>query len=126
MNRDGNDNPAFVLVLVQYISIGFLLGLLTILSDSTEFSVGLHAANNIYGCLFVTFKGSALATDTLFYAKEMKVDAQTICLYLAILVLFFFIIKMRYKLLPLKSLMERFEFYENKNTAESQNPLRWL
>jgi membrane protease YdiL (CAAX protease family) len=96
------------LVLVQYISIGFLLGLLTLQSDSMEFSLGLHAANNIYGSLIVSFKGSALKTDTLFYAKKMMVDWRTVILYLSIQVIFYLIIRYKYKLHSLQDLFQKF------------------
>lgn len=95
------------IVLIQYIGIGFLLGLLTILSDSTELALGLHAANNIYGSIFVSFKGSALTTDSLFYSKEMDVSLSSMLFSIAIMVLFYFIMNKKYKLLPLSALVEK-------------------
>lgn len=37
-----------------------------------ELALGVHAANNIFGALFVTFEGSVLATPALFKVKEIN------------------------------------------------------
>lgn len=95
------------ITLVSYIGIGLLLSLITILSDSIELAVGLHAANNIYGATVMSFKGSALSTDTLFYTKEYSVDISSNIIYLGVLVVYFIIVRKKFQLLPLKSLLER-------------------
>lgn len=100
-------------ILISYIGIGFLLGLLTILSDSMEFALGLHAANNIYSAVFVGFKSSALPTDTLFYTKELKVDLGTNLMFIGVLIVFYWIVNKRYKLLPLSALWQRFDVPSN-------------
>jgi uncharacterized protein len=96
------------LVLIQYIAMGFLLGMLTLLSDSMELSLGLHAANNIYACLIMSFEHAALSTDTLFQAKNMKVNMTTILVFIVILTIYYFIIQKKYKMLPIKDLFEKF------------------
>ncbi len=49
-----------------YILPGLLLGLTTLLDEGTELSLGLHAANNIGACIFVTSSWTALQTDALW------------------------------------------------------------
>lgn len=95
--------------LISYIGIGLLLGLLTILSDSMEFALGLHAANNIYSAVFVGFKSSALPTETLFYTKEVKMDLTANLLFIGVLIVFYWIVNKRYQLLPINALWQRFD-----------------
>ena len=49
-----------------YLSMGLLLGWVTLRSGGLEAALGLHAANNLYAALFVTFPGSALPSPALF------------------------------------------------------------
>lgn len=49
-----------------YLGIGLLLGWLTLRSESLELALGLHAANNLYAALIVTFPNSALPSPALF------------------------------------------------------------
>jgi membrane protease YdiL (CAAX protease family) len=93
--------------MISYIGIGFLLGLLTVLSNRMEFAIGLHAANNIYGSTIMSFKGSALTTDSLFYTKTLSMDWTTHVLLLGIMMLYLFIIHRKYKLQGLSYLFER-------------------
>lgn len=58
-----------LLTLPVYLSIGLLLGWVTLKSGGLEMALGLHAANNYYAGLIVTFQGSALRTPALFNIK---------------------------------------------------------
>lgn len=58
-----------LLTLPVYLSIGLLLGWVTLKSGGLEMALGLHAANNYYAGLIVTFQGSALRTPALFSIK---------------------------------------------------------
>jgi len=49
-----------------YIATGLLLGWITLRSESLEFALGLHVANNIYGAVLVTFPSSVLPAPALF------------------------------------------------------------
>jgi len=50
----------------QYIGMGLLLGYITLRSKGMELAIGLHAANNLYSALFVTFRESAIPSPALF------------------------------------------------------------
>lgn len=91
-------------VLIDYIAIGFGLGLVTLLSDSLEFAAGLHFANNLFASLFVTFDSSVIRTDALFHLKEMNFSWGTQISGITAIVVFLFLIKAKYPLKPLKML----------------------
>lgn len=59
------------IMMVYYIGFGLLLGLFTLLDGGCELALGIHAATNIYGVLFVTFPGTALTTSALFRIQEV-------------------------------------------------------
>ncbi len=53
------------IVLVYYIGTGFLLGILTLMDEGMELSLGFHAANNLIGALLVTSDWGALQTNSI-------------------------------------------------------------
>lgn len=53
------------ILLIHYIGTGFLLGIMTLMDDGMELSLGFHAANNLTGCLLVTQDWSALQTPSI-------------------------------------------------------------
>lgn len=55
----------FFAVMPQYIFFGLLFGFIATLDDGIELPMGIHAANNIFLCLFVTNQSSALQTDAI-------------------------------------------------------------
>jgi len=48
-----------------YISVGLFLAIITLLDDSLELALGIHAAINFHRSVFVTFNGSVLDSDAL-------------------------------------------------------------
>ena len=86
----------FWLTMPQYILMGLAYGLVTVLDDGIEVSMGAHAANNIFLSVFVTFKGSVLDTPALFIQKELNPlkDLITLVIFLAIFVI---ILSVKYK-----------------------------
>lgn len=53
------------IVLIYYIGTGFFLGILTLMDDGMELSLGFHAANNLIGALLVTADWSAFKTNAI-------------------------------------------------------------
>ncbi len=78
-----------------YIGVGLFLGILTLMDDSLELALGVHAATNIYGALFVTFDSSALQTPAVFRLKEVDVSLMIPVFFVAALI-FTFICARRY------------------------------
>ena len=56
----------FFTMMPQYILFGLVFGIITILDDGIEASLGAHAANNIFLSVTVTNKSAALQTDALY------------------------------------------------------------
>lgn len=56
----------FALAMTQYITFGLLFGLVSVLDDGIEIALGMHAANNIFLSLFLTYKSSIFQTDAVF------------------------------------------------------------
>lgn len=54
------------IALLYYISSGLFLGILTVLDDGIELSMGYHFANNFFACLIVTSNWQVLQTDAIF------------------------------------------------------------
>lgn len=56
----------FLTMMPQYIVFGLIFGIITIMDDGIEAAMGAHAANNIFLCIMVTNKASALQTPALY------------------------------------------------------------
>jgi len=52
-------------ILVYYIGTGFLLGIMTLMDEGMELSLGFHAANNLIGALLVTSDWSVFQTHSI-------------------------------------------------------------
>jgi membrane protease YdiL (CAAX protease family) len=61
-----------LLTMPVYLGMGLLLGWLTLRSQSLELALGLHAANNLYAALVVTFPNSSLPSPALFSMQAFK------------------------------------------------------
>lgn len=61
----------FFTMMPQYILFGLIFGIITILDDGIEASLGAHSANNIFLCILVTNKSSALQTPALFEQQNV-------------------------------------------------------
>jgi len=83
------------LMMTYYIGVGFFLGILTIIDDGLELALGIHAATNIFGSVFVTFDGSALQTKAIFRTDYIDVSMMLL-LFLVMATLFFLICWKRY------------------------------
>jgi len=57
---------------IYYVGAGLFLGLITILDDSLELALGVHAATNIFGAAFFSFDGSVLQTDSIIKASSIN------------------------------------------------------
>jgi uncharacterized protein len=53
------------ILLVYYIGTGLFLGILTLMDDGMELSLGFHAANNLVGALLVTADWSVFQTNSI-------------------------------------------------------------
>ncbi|WP_417887183.1 CPBP family intramembrane glutamic endopeptidase [Zunongwangia sp.] len=54
------------LVMVTYIGTGFMLGIMTLMDEGLELSLGFHSANNLVASLLVTADWTAFNTESIF------------------------------------------------------------
>ncbi len=82
--------------MVYYIGTGLFLGVITLMDDSLELALGVHAATNIYSSLFVTFEASSLKTAALFEMKYVDMNEMLIAFF-AIAFVFILIVSRKNK-----------------------------
>jgi membrane protease YdiL (CAAX protease family) len=80
----------------QYMFFALLFGFIALLDDGIELSMGMHAANNLFLCLFTTHSASALQTEAVFSLKELNPQQDFISLVVIGAVVFFVFYK-KYK-----------------------------
>lgn len=81
----------FGIMMSQYILIGLLFGLVSILDDGIELGLGMHAANNMFLSLFMTNSDSVLQTPAVFEQQTVYPFKELIVLSVcSLLVLAFF------------------------------------
>lgn len=86
----------FWITMPGYIGIGLALAIMTLMDDGLELALGVHAANNIFGALFITFDGSALSTPAIFKVTEINPLAGTI-FTIVVSILFIIIVSRIYR-----------------------------
>ncbi|HCO66551.1 MAG TPA: hypothetical protein DIT04_02185 [Dysgonomonas sp.] len=78
----------FGLMMSQYIFIGLLFGLVSILDDGIELALGMHAANNMFLSLFVTNPDSVLQTPAVFEQQTIYPVKELIVLIITSIIAF--------------------------------------
>ena len=78
----------FGLMMSQYILIGLLFGLISILDDGIELALGMHAVNNMFLSLFVTNSDSVLQTPAVFEQQTVYPEKELIVLIITCLIAF--------------------------------------
>lgn len=81
---------------VYYIGAGLFLGLLVIVDDGLELALGVHAATNIFGALFVSYDGGVLQTDSIWKTAEINVHFANVLFYVCAIV-FYLICRKKFK-----------------------------
>ena len=61
-------------MMFYYIGTGLFLGIITLMDDSLELALGIHAATNFYSSTIITFEGSALQTDAIFRTEVVNIE----------------------------------------------------
>jgi len=92
-------------MLVYYVSAGLLLGIITVMDDSLELALGVHAATNIYGAVMVGYNGSAIQTDTILKTSDINPNLMT-AVFLVSAVVFYIICSKKYSWEPITKLFE--------------------
>ena len=79
--------------IVQYITAGFILGIIALMDDGLELSLGLHAAQNLIGVLLLTADWTVLQTESILkYTADPEIRTVdlliSLSLYLIVLIVF--------------------------------------
>jgi membrane protease YdiL (CAAX protease family) len=69
-NPEVNEFGAFA-TMPYYIGFGIFAGILVILDNGIELALGVHAVNNVYSAVFVTYRSSVLKTPALWSLKKL-------------------------------------------------------
>ncbi len=78
------------LSMVYYIGFGLFMGILVVMDGGMEMPLAIHAINNIFGSVFVGYKGSVLQTPALF--KTLTYDIKTMLIVFIVAVIFFYLV----------------------------------
>ncbi|NNL93300.1 MAG: CPBP family intramembrane metalloprotease, partial [Saprospiraceae bacterium] len=81
---------------VYYISAGLALGIMTIMDDGLELALGVHAATNFVGAVFVGYDGAAIQTDSILKTSDLNPSLMAYG-FIAISIIFLLIVKQKYK-----------------------------
>ncbi len=88
-------------VMIFYIGTGLLLGIMTLMDEGLELSLGFHLGNNLLAALLITSDYSALQTDAIFKysgAENTSSSLQEMIISIAISYpIFLFILAKKYK-----------------------------
>jgi membrane protease YdiL (CAAX protease family) len=88
-------------VMTFYIGTGFLLGIMTLMDEGMELSLGFHLGNNLMAALLITSDFSALQTDAVFrYSAKTDPTDQLTEMIISMLIaypLLLFILAKKYK-----------------------------
>lgn len=59
------------IMMFYYISAGMLLGVVTLMDNRIELALGIHAATNFTGAVFVGYDGAAIQTDSILTSHSL-------------------------------------------------------
>jgi len=82
-------------MMFYYIGAGVFLGLITIWDDRLELALGVHAATNFLGAVFMGYTGAAIQTESLFKTDALNVVQMVIAFYIGAII-FTLICKRKY------------------------------
>lgn len=60
-----------LIMAANYFAIGLLLAAVTLRDGRLELAIGVHAVNNVFLALVANYEGSALATESIYTAREL-------------------------------------------------------
>lgn len=88
------------IIMVYYIGTGLFLGIMTLMDEGLELSLGFHAANNLFTALLVTADWTAFQTHSIFKDLSDPQAAEFMDIFMPVFVIFpiiLFILSKLYK-----------------------------
>lgn len=95
-------------MLPYYIIAGLLLGYVTIMDNRLELALGIHAATNFFGAVFVNYEGAALQTGSLLRTHTVRPLLLSLIFFIMAL-LFIWMSKRRFKWASVRTAFSRTE-----------------
>ena len=86
----------WMIMLPYYTLFGLFLGLLTLLDEGMELSLGIHCANNLISSLLITSPNGVLQTDAIFESKTED-PAKEFILWIIMAIITFTIFWLKYR-----------------------------
>jgi membrane protease YdiL (CAAX protease family) len=96
----------FALTMPQYLLFGLFFGVITIMDDGLELALGVHAINNIFLSIFLTYDSSTLQTAALFKIQNINPLIDLIEL-ITVSVIFILIVSRRFEWRSWRMLIEK-------------------
>ncbi|MEA5461919.1 type II CAAX endopeptidase family protein [Arcicella sp. LKC2W] len=62
----------FAIAMIYFIGVGLFFALLTVFDKKLELPMGIHAANNVYSFLIVSYPDSVLPSPSIFMVTELN------------------------------------------------------
>lgn len=106
----------FYIMQSYYLTAGLFLGIITIMDDGLELALGVHAATNIFGALFVGYEGAAIQTQTLFKTADVNPYLMTV-VFLISAAVFIVICSKRYQWASLTKIFDKITYTPNEEIA---------
>ena len=103
-------------IMIYYIGTGFFLGILTLMDEGLELSLGFHAANNLTGALLMTADWTAFQTHSIF--KDVSQPTAGFDVILPVFVIFpilLFVFARKYKWTNWKQKLTGKLIFDEKN-----------
>jgi hypothetical protein len=88
------------IIMVYYIGTGLFLGIMTLMDEGMELSLGFHAANNLFTALLVTADWTAFQTHSVLKDMSEPTAAGVMDIFMPVFVMFpilLFIFAKKYK-----------------------------
>lgn len=90
---------------LYYVLAGLMLGVITLMDDGLELALGVHAATNFVGAVFVGYEGAAIQTDSLFKVTDLDAPMMTLGFFICAII-YILIVKKVYKWGPFSKIFE--------------------
>jgi uncharacterized protein len=76
------------IILIYYIGTGLFLGIMTLMDDGMELSLGFHAANNLFTALLVTADWTAFQTHSILKDMSDPTEAGFVDIFMPVFIVF--------------------------------------
>ena len=101
-----NEKFGYVLMFFFYFGTALILGVIAVLDEGIEQTIGIHIATNMYGALFVNFNDAALKTDSLFIIDNPMGINMVILNFISFLI-YLILSKVCFKLKPISFIFKK-------------------